>query len=277
MKRLFYSCSIDHRDLAPWGALAEKLRRAVEAACGRDVAVALGDAPVWAPGVDDEETLAELEEMRLHRHVRIDLWSAVVDHGAIAVTLGSGIRRPERRALERKLRKALRGEALLRTVDGPYGDESARVFGYAISVANDAAARAALDHLLCPFDPPFYVGERWLVQGDDELLDRQSFDQIVELAPGLVTFIARSGDGDERVWQRASAGAGLIACYADDPALPSLARRFYEVDDLRLFLADKPSSGTQITIDRGRSEHGLVVAYTPAGPPEIDPPYLFVI
>ena len=275
MRRLFYTSTFDHHDLTPWGAMADKLRRAVAASCGQDVAVDIGDGPVWAPGVDEEETLAGLAEMRLHRQVRIDLWSAVEHHGAIALTLGSEIRRPERRALERKLKKTLRGEALLREHEGPYDDESAWVFGYAMSAARDAAARADIDHLLYYFDPPFYVGERWIVQGEDERLDESSYEHIHELAPGIVSFTARSGDAAERVWQRASAGDGLVVCFADDPAIPGLVQRFSTVDDLRLFLAKKPYSGARVTIDRGGD--GQVVAYSPVGPPEIEAPYLFLI
>lgn len=280
MRRLFYTCPVDSRDLAAWGPLADALRGAVQASCGSGVTVEVGDQPVWGRGVDEEETLAELEEMQPMDRARIDLWSAVPGHAALAITLGSQVQRKARRALEKKLRKVLRGQKLLRELEGRYDDESARVFAFDISVADDAAARTALEFLVSPFDPPLYLGERWLLQGEDESLDAVAFDLIAEPAPGLVTFFCKTEQAEERVWRHAGSGEGLFALYPDDPALPDLIRRFHKLEDLRILLAEKPDAGQRITVDRrasGETGDGLVVAYTTAGPPEIESPYLFLI
>ncbi|MEM8995706.1 MAG: hypothetical protein AAGF23_13045 [Acidobacteriota bacterium] len=277
MRRLLYSSPVDVRNLEEWGGLADDLRRAVIASCGKGVAVEVGDRAIFRRGGDFEETLAGLEELRLGRAVRVDLWSSVAGYGVIAFTLGFDIKRAERRALEKKLRKVLRGESPLRDLEGVYTEETGLAFGFALSAADDAAARADLEHLLFAFEEPLYLGERWLLQDGEERLDESSFEHIAEPAPGLVTFFAADGDAAERIWRHCGSGDGLIALFPDDPALPDLVRGFREGQDLRLLTSRHPYSGLRVTIDRRPGDEPLVVAYTATGPPEIEELPLFIV
>ncbi|MEO1366898.1 MAG: hypothetical protein AAFX50_06945 [Acidobacteriota bacterium] len=277
MRRLFYSSPVDARNLEEWGGFADTLRRAVLSTCGKGIAVEVGDRAVFRRGGDFEETLAGLEELRLGRAVRVDLWSSVAGYGVIAFTLGFDIKRAERRALEKKLRKALRGEVPLRDLEGVYSEESGLVVGFALSAADDAAARADVEHLLFPFEKPLYLGERWLLQDGDERLDESSFQRISEPAPGLVTFLAADGDAEERIWRHCGSGDGLIALFPDDPVLPDLVRGFRQQRDLRILTSKHPHFGLRVTIDRRPGGDPLVVAYTATGPPEIEELPLFVV
>lgn len=222
-RRLFFTSPVDDRNSGDWAGLARSLKAAVAASCGGDVAVAVGSEPVFGYGTDVDETLAELGELRLGpRDVRVDLWCSVVYYGAICVTLGPGIRRQERRTLTRRLRKTeLARQVLLREVEGPYDlDASGRVFGYPISPADDRG-RSTLSMLLEPFDGPVYLGEQWLLQGQDERVDEDAFEVVVRPSPSLALFLASDPEAEERVWQAAASGQGLIALYAEPSGVPS--------------------------------------------------------
>ncbi|MEM1180295.1 MAG: hypothetical protein AAGM22_18270 [Acidobacteriota bacterium] len=276
MRRLLYTSPVDARSLDDWGGLADALRGAVASTCvGVDTQV--GDGALFRVGGDAEETLASLEELRLGRAVRIDLWCSVVHYSVVALTLGSDIKRSERRALAKRLRKVLRGQTLLREVEGVFSEDTGLAFGFALSASEDAAARADLEHLLFPFEQPLYLGERWLLQDDQERLDESSFRSIAEPAPGLVTFLTASGDADERIWRLCGSGEGLIAVFPDDPAIPNLVKSFSEKRDLPIMLAESKYSPLRVTVDRCHADDQLIVAYAGEGPPELEELPLFVI
>lgn len=278
-RRLFFTSPVDHRSLGGWDGLARSLKAAVAACCERDVTIEVGPRPVFGYGTDVDETRAELEELRLGpREVRVDLWCSVVHYGAICVALGPGIRRPERRALTRRLRKQeLARQVLLREHEGPYDfDRGGNVFGYSISPADDRG-RSTLSFLLSPFDGPVYLGEHWLLQGKDERVDDLAFEAASRPSPSLALFLVNDPEAEERVWEAAASGQGLVAFYPDDPAEAALVRGFADFRDLPIFVAEAPSAGMRVTIGRGRPEDSLAVVYGPPGAPEIDEPLLFMI
>jgi hypothetical protein len=278
-RRLFFTSPVDHHNLRDWGSLARSLKAAVEAACGRDVSVVIGSQPVFGHGTDVDETLAELEEQRLGlREVRVDLWCSIVVYATLCVALGPGIRRQERRALLRRLlKKELTRQVLLREHEGSYDFlGGGYVYGYSISPGDDRD-RSTLSFLLEPFDGPLYLGEPWLLQGTDERVDEEAFEVIVRPAPNLAIFLANDPEAEERIWEMATSGQGLIAFYPDDPAEAALVRSFADFRDLPILVAEAPSSGIRVTIGRCHQDDSLVVIYGPPGAPEIDEPVLFMI
>lgn len=233
-----------------------------------------GDAPVFGYGIDMEETLLGLEDPEFDpRTVRIDLWCAIVRYGTICITVGDGIVRKERRALEKGIKKALRGEVLIHESDGAFDRDERRIYGYRLDPADDRA-RSTLADLLLVFEPPHYLGERWILQGDDERIDESLYELWPKSSGQLVQFLARSGEAAERVWALAEHGDGLIAIDLDDPGIDRLLQGFSRTDDLR-FLPKKHWQH-RVTIGRCRAEDHLVV-YDSQGLPSDEADWLFAI
>lgn len=275
MKQTFHTTPIDHDSLADWPDLATRLRRRAEKALGSGGRVEVGDEPAFTYGIDLEETLLGLEDLDLDpRTVRIDLWSAVVRYGTICITVGDGIVRKERRALEKGVAKVLRGETLIHESDGAFDRDERRIYGYRLDPSDDRA-RSTLADLLLVFDPPHYLGERWILQGDDERVDEGLYDVWTKSSGRLVQFLARSDEAAERVWSLAEHGDGLIAVDLDDPGIDRLLQNFSRTDDLR-FLPKKHWQH-RVTIGRCRPEDHLVVVYDSQGLPTDEADWLFVI
>ncbi len=275
-RRLFYTSPVDHHNSESWEGLASSLKRAVVSACDSGLSVQVGTRPLFGYGTDTEEALAEIEEQHLApREVRIDLWSSIVFYAAVCVTLGSGIRRKERRALMSRLKKKeLSDQTLLREHEGPYDLESGRVYGYSLSPSDD---RATIARLLEPFDGPIYLGEHWLIQDETEQVDTKSFDLVFRVGPNLAVFFASDPEAEERIWEACLSGEGLIAFYADDPAEAALKRRFSDFEDLQILLAEHPSAAMRVTIGRCHQDDSLVVVHGPPYAPELDESVLFVV
>lgn len=275
MKRSFYSSPVDHQTLGEWAKLSERLLRGAEKACRPDVTLEVSREPVFTYGIDVEETLLELEDLEFGaRTVRIDLWSAIVRYGAICITVGEGIVRKERRALEKSVQKILRGETLIHESEGAFDRDERRIYGYRLDPADDRD-RSTLADLLIPFDPPHYVGERWLLQGDDESIDAARYEIWPKTPSQVVQFAALTEEAQEDAWRRAHLGEGLLAVYPDDPALDDLVRHFASHDDLRR-LPGK-SWEYRVAIGRGRPEDRLVVVYDASTLPSEDTEWLFVV
>lgn len=290
-RRLFFTSPVDHHNLGSWDGLGRSLKAAVAASCGRDVSIEVGTRPVFGYDTDVDETLAELEELRLGpREIRVDLWCSIFFYGTICVTLGPGLRRQERRALTRRLsKKELARHTLLREHEGAYDLDSGRVFGYQLFPGDDRA-RSTITEILEPFDGPVYLGEEWLVQDEDGILDNESFELIASrlkvagsgvegaVEEYLALFLARDPEAEARAWLNATAsGQGLIALYADDAAEAKLVRRFTAFEDLPILLAEAPSANMRVTIGRCHDDDSLVVVYGPPWAPEVDEPVLFMI
>ena len=275
MRQTFYTSPVDHDSLADWPDLATRLRRRAEKALGPGGQVEAGDAPVFGYGIDMEETLLGLEDPEFDpRTVRIDLWCAIVRYGTICITVGDGIVRKERRALEKGIKKALRGEVLIHESDGAFDRDERRIYGYRLDPADDRA-RSTLADLLLVFEPPHYLGERWILQGDDERIDESLYELWPKSSGQLVQFLARSGEAAERVWALAEHGDGLIAIDLDDPGIDRLLQGFSRTDDLR-FLPKKHWQH-RVTIGRCRAEDHLVVVYDSQGLPSDEADWLFAI
>ncbi len=277
-RRLFYTSPVDHHNLEEWPDLARSLSHAAEAACDRDIRLEVGPRPVFGYGTDVEEMLSALEAQELApRQVRVDLWCSICFYAAVCVTLGPGIRRRERRDLIRRLgNKQLAGEAFLRQHEGAYDLDSGQCYGYHPEAADDRD-RSTIADLLTAFDQPLYLGERWLLQDQNEQIDSESFDLIVPSGPNLGIFQAKDSAAEEIIWQACRNGEGLIAFYPDDPAEEQMLRRFSDFEDLRIFHAEAPSAGMRVTIGRCHQDDSLVVVHGPPWAPELDQPPMFVI
>lgn len=275
MRRSFYTAPVDHQTLADWPKLAERLRRAAVKACERDAETEVGSEPVFTYGTDVEETLLGLEDFQSEpRTVRIDLWNAMVRYGAICVTLGDGIVRKERRALDKALGKALRGETLINETEGVFDRCTGRVYGYRLN-PDDDRDRVTFSHLMNVFDPPLYVGERWLLQRDDESLDEDNYIIAPKTQGQIVQFTALDEGSEERVWRHATRGEGLIALYDDDPDLDEITRSFARHDDLRRLAGE--GRNFRATLGRCRPEDSLMVTYDDVNAPDERAKLLFVI
>ena len=283
MRQTFYTSPIDHDSLADWPDLATRLHRAAKKALGPGGQVEVGDEPVFGYGPDGlarsaselEETLLGLEELDLDpRTVRIDLWCAIVGYGAIRITLGDGIVRKERRALEKGFQKALRGETLIRESEGAFDRYEGRVYGYRLD-PNDDRDRSTLAGLLMIFDSPLYLAERWLLQGDDEAIDENRYSAWPKTPSQYVQFTTQTEEAEEHVWCRAALGEGLIAVYPDDPDIDDLIRHFARHDDLRRF--PKKRWDYRLTVGRCRPEDNLVVVYDLDAMPTEEAEWAFVI
>ncbi len=286
-RRLFYTSPVDHHNLEHWADLGRSLSRAVATIGDSELSVEVGTRPIFGYGSDSEEATAAVEEQRLApRQVRIDLWCSICFYATVCLTLGPGVSRRERRALRRRLRKKeLAAETFLRQHEGPYDLDSGCSYGYSLDPGDDRD-RSTIADLLAPFDPPLYLGERWLLQDRSEQIDTDSFDLVVShrlspiggtSGPDLGIFLALDSAAEERIWQACTAGEGLIACYPDDPAEEQLLRRFSDFEDLRIFLAEAPSAGMRVTIGRCHQDDSLVVVHGPPYAPELDEPPVFVI
>lgn len=275
MRRSFYTAPVDHLNLADWPSLGERLRRAAVKACGQDAKIEVGSEPFFTYETDVEETLLGLEDFQPEpRTVHIDFWNAIVHYGAVCVTQGDGIVRKERRALEKAVAKALRGETLIHDTEGAFDRHAGRVYGYRLN-PDDDRDRVTFSHLMNVFDPPTYLGERWLLQEDDESLDEDKFT-IAKKTPGqIVQFWANDEEAEERVWRHATRGEGLIALYDDDPDRGEITRGFSQHDDLRR-MAGK-AWHFRVTLGRCRPEDSLMVTYDLAVSPVEGAELLFVI
>lgn len=272
MRRIFYSSPVDHRNLANWPALAERIRRAVSKACPGEppVDAAIGTEPIFGHDIegadaDIEETLLGLEDLYLEpRSLRIDLWCSLVHYGIVCVTHGSGLVRKERRALDKVLAKALRGETCLRETEGSFDRHEGRVYGYALDPDDDRDL-STIAHLMAVFNAPVYVGERWLLQNAREELDEEHFFLLGPAGGGIVRFMStdqiglKPGEHLEAVWRNAVRGQGLVAAYDDDPDLDEIERHFGRFDDLRRFVG--AGWNYRLTLGRGLAEDSLVVVY----------------
>ena len=275
MKQTFYTAPVDQDSLSEWPDLAARLRRRAEKAVGPGGRVEVGDKPIFGYGIDLEETLLGLEDQDLDpRTIRIDLWCAIVRYGTICITVGDGIVRKERRALEKGVQKVLRGETLIHESEGAFDRDERRIYGYRLDPADDRS-RSTLADLLLVFDPPHYLGERWILQGDDERIDESLYDVSAKSSGQLVQFLARTDEAAERVWSLAEHGDGLIAVDFDDPGIDRLLQNFSRKDDLR-FLPKKRWQH-RVTIGRGRPEDHLVVVYDSQGLPSEEAEWLFTI
>ncbi|MDA8016328.1 MAG: hypothetical protein MPN21_02670 [Thermoanaerobaculia bacterium] len=274
MRQRFYTSPVDHETLDDWADLATRLRRAGESACAAGARIETPDEPVFGYGTDIEETLLGLEDFRIEpRTVRIELWCAIVRYGAICITAGDGIVRKERRALEKGLQKVLRGETVIHESDGPFDRDERRIYGYRLD-PNDDRDRSTLSSLTMSFDPPLYLAERWLLQGDDESID-EGWYTVGPGAPGpYVQFLAEHDEAEERVWQRAALGEGLFVIYDDDPCLGELLRSFSRTDDLRRLSRRHEH---RVAIGRCRRDDRLVVVYDSQALPSEDAEWVFVI
>jgi hypothetical protein len=289
-RRLFFTAPSGFRDSDRWSRLACSLKTAVEESCGGDVSVSIGTRPVCGSGRDLVETLQGIGEQKLGaRDVRVDPWCSYMFYETICITLGPGVRDPESRALTGRLsRQELAGETLLRDHEGSYGLDSGWVFGYEL-FARDDRARSTIIQLLESFPDRVYLGEDWLTRDEDGRIDEaieviasglRVADSSVEgaLDEHLALFRAPDSVAEARAWTRATAsGQGLIALAADDPAVEALVRRFMELDDLPILLAEAPSTTMRVTIGRCHDDDSLVLVYGPPGALEVDDPLLIVL
>ena len=278
MRRIFFTSPVDDDSRAGWPDFAARLGGSAETALGPGGRVELGGEPVFGYGqgaAEFEEALLRLEDLALGpRTVRIDLWSSIARYGAICITVGDGVVRKERRALEKGLKKVLRGESLIHQSNGPFDRDERRIYGYRLDPADDRA-RSSLADLLLAFDPPHYLGERWMLQGDDERIDESRY----EIWPGspnqLARFLARSEDAAERAWSLAEHGDGLIVMDVDDPEIGRLLQGFSCTDDLR-WLPGKTWQH-RVTLGRCRPGDHLVVVYDSQALPSDTAQWVFAI
>ncbi len=276
-RRLFYTSRADPHDADAWLTLAAAFEKVAGAACARDVSVAIGDQPVFGPDLDNDEALLRVEEaVPPPRSVGIDRWCTYAEYGTICMTLGANISRGERRKLQRAVgKRGLAGHSLVREHLGPYDYQDAEVFAYKLPVDQEDA-RVTLRSLVLPLDTTCYIGERWLLQGDDEQLDSSAYNLMTEFGPGLAFFHAKNQDAEARIWQSCVRGEGLIALYPDDPDLDDIVRHFANRQDLGV-LSRGRSYDLRVTVGRCRPEDSLVVVYQSVHAPEIDAPLAFVI
>lgn len=286
-RRLFYTSPITLTNPGDWPELETRLRRAVTSSCGKSVDLVVESkprfapipaepiregAPAWEPDTDTEETLLAIaEDIVGPRTVRIELWSTYPGYSAICITLGGGIQRKERRELLRRVPKAAKRQCQLLYeheadgTDATYDVDTARVVAFRLD-PDDDADRAEIENLLFPIDQPFYLCERWCVQGEDGRVDEERYTIHREFGPDLV-FCApheslsqeESKEAQVELWSRAARGEGLYAVYPDEAGLDTLALGFSGVDELSANLIESHATRLRITVGRGQSS--LVVAF----------------
>ena len=281
MYRYLYASPVDLDNLGDWVDWSARLSRTVGQNVEERHELRVIEEPLLAPGIDVEERLAALEELEMaSRGIRLELWSVHRGYGVVAITLGPGIVRRERRALLRGLDKALAPRPLLAQHEGPWDLDRCTAFGYALDPA-DEADRVQIRWLVEALDQPLYMGERWLLQDRSEAIDPARYFIGQQICPRRVVFVAETEKAELDAWAQATSGEGLIALDPDDADLDLFARHFGASHDLETFLVQATAHNLpRVTLGRGPRGPGgpKVMVFDPPGyAPEIDELPIFFV